>query len=118
MPTGPFGGPRFLVSDDKTVTVVCGTATGEPQNQNIRNSISDSLEYALSEYGEVSVLIRGHTKEDREYLRSDVLGVIETSVATEKAELSSEQIEMIENAVVRKLEEMAFDITGTKTVVQ
>lgn len=130
MPRGPLGGPRPFTRDKKTILVLIGANGPAPPDdvqlsaQEVVNAI---VNRALIERGAKISLERqtvnltvssNPTPEQREAVGPGILHVQQYDISTELEEVSQGLINAIHNTVVEEVENLGFEIEGTKTTVK
>lgn len=129
MSEGPFGGPRPFLSDARSIIVLIGIdGTPPPLDIQIstREVINDTINQALIDRGadikitrETVELTIGDPPTDEQL---DVLGertqyVQQYDIDTELDEVSQTIVNATHNTVIDKINELGFNITGTRTMV-
>lgn len=129
MTEGPFGGPRPFISDTKTIIVLLGIDEPAPPNDiqiSTEETINTTINKALIDKGANISISRSTvkltvgenpTREQRETVGPGILHVQQFDIDTELEEISQDLINAVHNTVVEKMNELGYNIVGTKTTV-
>jgi len=129
MAEGPLGANRPFVNDKRTILVLVGVDGPEPPNDiqlDLQEVLNQEVNQALINAGAdiqitrqtVNLTVNGNpTEEQRSALGPGVLHVQQYDISTELEEVSQGLVNATHNTVVDKVQELGFNITGTKTTV-
>lgn len=121
MTSGPFGGPRPFTSDEKNVLVLVGIDGQHPPND-ILLSLEESVRVSINQDISANFGVNLNTQERPSQAQKEALGPrllysMQFEVETPWEEISQKHINAIHNEVVGELNELGFNISGTKTTV-
>lgn len=124
MTRGPLGGPRPFANDDKAVLVLIGVDGRQPPND-VLIATETALEVEVNEafnlppnsHTVTLTTNENPTAHQRDTVGRDVIHVQQYEVKTPWREITQRQINAIHNTVVEKINNLGFNVTGTKTTV-
>lgn len=124
MARGPFGGPRPFASDTKTVIVLVGVDGPEPPNDVLLSTeqvMQDTINDAFGlKHGTLNVSVTTNpnpTSEQKDAVGDRALHVEQYDIQTPWEEIAQDEVNMIHNEAVSELNNLGFNITGTRTTV-
>lgn len=124
MARGPLGGPRPFARDTKNVLVLVGIDGPEPPNQillDIEQLVEDSINKALElKVGALNVSVTSNdnpTPDQILALGEKTIHVQQYDVETPWKEITQDQINGVHSEVIKQLNDVGTNITGTKTTV-
>lgn len=129
MANGPLGRELILVDDNKSILVLIGIDGPEPPRNvqiSLRESINTVINQALIDEGAdikpvretVNLTIQENpSRRQRDELGGNTLHVQQYEVQTELEEVSQGLVNAVHNTVVEEVDNLGFNIVGTKTKV-
>lgn len=124
MTRGPLGGPRPFANDEKSVLVLIGVDGSHPPND-VLIAAETAIEVQINQ--EFGVPAESHTitlttdsnptRHQKDAVGDRALHIQQYEVKTPWSEIAQGHINGIHNTVVEKINNLGFNVTGTKTTV-